>query len=136
MLSFLFCKKANVPTAPAVNPVKADKTVDVSTVVVEVNAPPDNDKPLPTVISSIAPVDAVVLPKILALVIVIEDEPTAPEPAADRLVLAPESVVLAVPPLAIGNVLVIPVSRDNCPEEFTLLASCERLKATVMRHLF
>ena len=112
-MSLLFCKKANVPTAPAVKPTKADKTADVSTVAVEVKVPADKDNPLPTVISSIAPVDAVVLPKILALVIVIDDEPTAPEPAADKLVLAPESVVLAVPPLAIGNVLVIPVPRDN-----------------------
>jgi len=64
----------------------------------EDKSPEAKVSPAPTVISSIAPVEAVVLPSTRAVVIVRSEDPTAPDPAAERAVLAPAAVVAAVPP--------------------------------------
>jgi hypothetical protein len=81
----------------------------------EVKDPEAKVSPDPTVISSMAPVDAVVLPKSLAVVIVRAEEPTAPDPAAERAVLAPAAVVAAVPPWATERAVVRPVREVMSP---------------------
>ena len=79
----------------------------------EDKSPADKVNPAPTVISSIAPVEAVVLPSTLTEVIVRSEEPTAPDPAAESAVLALAAVDEAVPPLATGNVPVTPVVKGK-----------------------
>ena len=74
---------------PVTAPVAAD---------VDERTPPDKERPVPTVISSIAPVAAVVLPNTLAAVMVNPEPVTAPVATTPRLVLASAAVVAPVPP--------------------------------------
>lgn len=71
---------------------------------IELSVPPDSDRPLPTVISSIAPVLAVVRPRMRAVDMVIPLVVTAPDAAAPRFVRAVPASAAPVPPLATTRV--------------------------------
>jgi hypothetical protein len=90
-------------------------SVPVTVPPVAASVPPDSDRPVPTLISSIAPLLAVVRPRRWDVFIVRPDEPTAPDAAAPRLLRAFGPVVAPVPPLATATV---PVTLAAVPVVF------------------
>lgn len=92
--------------------IPTEVTVPLPPPPVALRVPPVNDKPLPIVISSMAPVAAVVRPKMRAVDMVIPLEVTAPKAAALRLDRASEALIAPVPPLATDNAV---------PDQFELL---------------
>ena len=101
-----------VNVKPVVPPDAATE-VTVPPDAVDDSVPADSVRPVPIVISSIAPALAVVRPSMRAVLIVRPLEPTAPDAAALRLERAVPASVAPVPPLATGSVPVTCVARDT-----------------------